>query len=262
MTGTSIVGVAPASPIIRITREQIERAGMATVGEAIRALPQNFNGGQNPGVFGALGGADGNANLSGASAPNLRGLGAGATLTLVEGHRLAPNGFSGGGDISTIPLSAVERVEVLTDGASAIYGSDAIAGVVNVILRKDFAGAEGRARFGTSTAGGAQELQYAGAVGGAWSSGSALMSYEYRDTDALFSRDRSFAQGIPEPTSILPALRGNSVFARVEQQLGDRASIFANGVYTGRTQHQAQSDTGFTALFDVDKQAILGHGRR
>ncbi|NJC00036.1 outer membrane receptor for ferrienterochelin and colicin [Sphingomonas trueperi] len=83
---------------------------------------------------------------------NLRGLGSDATLTLINGHRLPYDAVNQGVDISIIPLAALERIEVITDGASALYGSDAVGGVANLILRRDYDGLLTSARVGASTA--------------------------------------------------------------------------------------------------------------
>ncbi|MGH1557304.1 TonB-dependent receptor plug domain-containing protein [Caulobacter segnis] len=128
VTGSRIRGATPASPLVVVGSAEIRDAGQHDLGEVARSLPQNFGGGQNPGA-GARSGA-GSANVNGASTFNLRGVGNDATLTLLNGRRLAINGPSGV-DVTSIPLPAVERLEILTDGASALYGSDAVGGVVN-----------------------------------------------------------------------------------------------------------------------------------
>src|SRR3546814_11321260 len=92
------------------------------LGQVIRDIPQNFSGGQNPTIIAA--GQGGFTNVSGSSALNLRGLGPDASLTLFNGHRVAFDAVSQGIDISAIPLSAIERVDIVTDGASALYGSE------------------------------------------------------------------------------------------------------------------------------------------
>lgn len=125
------------SPVQVIGREQIERAGATTITELLKSTPS-----------GNAGGFDENAVASftpGAGSVSLRGLGAQATLVLINGRRVAPYGFASGGqqtfvDINSIPLAVVEKIEILLDGASAIYGSDAMAGVINVILKHDYKG--------------------------------------------------------------------------------------------------------------------------
>jgi iron complex outermembrane receptor protein len=132
VTGTQIRGAQPSSPMVTITQEDMRLAGHNNLGEMVRALPQNYSGGQNPGVL--IGSNNPNANFTGSSSFNLRGLGPSATLTLLNGTRLPYDGDIQAIDVSVVPLSAIERVEVLLDGASAIYGSDAVGGVANIIL--------------------------------------------------------------------------------------------------------------------------------
>lgn len=191
VTGSRIRGAPPAGArVVTINREEIERSGYATTQQVIQALPQNFGGGPNEGTIGFTIRGNSNANLGYGSSVNLRGLGSTSTLTLIDGNRVALGGVSGMFvDLSLIPASAVERVEVLADGASAIYGSDAVAGVVNVRLRNDFAGAETRARFGAAK--GFEEWQFGQLAGAGWSSGNLVLGYEFyrRGNLAASARD-------------------------------------------------------------------------
>ncbi|MCR4532822.1 TonB-dependent receptor plug domain-containing protein, partial [Acinetobacter venetianus] len=145
VTGTHIRGVAPgASPVVSVDRDAIDRRGFATVADTLAALPQNFAGLATPAATST--GVDTTSQNAGrATTINLRGLGPDATLVLVNGRRMAGAGGRGDlADVSSIPTAAVERIDVLLDGASALYGADAVAGVVNIILRNDFDGAETR----------------------------------------------------------------------------------------------------------------------
>lgn len=149
VTGSNIprTNTETPSPVQVVTRQEIDRSGKTTVAEYLQTLTSD-GAGSIPKTFGN-GFAGGGAGIS------LRGLGAGSTLVLLNGRRMATYGLADDGqkvftDLSTIPLDAVERVEVLKDGASAIYGSDAIAGVVNIILRSDFKGAILRGSYGLS----------------------------------------------------------------------------------------------------------------
>ena len=137
VTGSNIprTSTETASPVQVISRQEIDRTGKATVAEYLQTLTSD-GAGSVPKTFG-------NGFAGGGAGVSLRGLGAGSTLVLLNGRRIAPYGLADDGqkvftDLSTIPMEAVERVEVLKDGASAIYGSDAIAGVVNIILRQRF----------------------------------------------------------------------------------------------------------------------------
>ncbi len=197
VTGSRIRGAEGASPIVTISREKIDLAGFATVEEVIENLPQNFGAGatsdatQGDNNVQAVGGVVNNS--AGGTSINLRGLGAGATLVLLNGRRVSPSGFRAGfTNIASIPVTAIERVEVLTDGASAIHGSDAIAGVVNFILREDYEGAETRLRYGSDTGGDTSDVQFGQTFGTSWGNGNILFSYEHFDREPLASADRAF----------------------------------------------------------------------
>ena len=150
ITGSNIptVELEGPSPVVTIDREEINRSSAETVGELLRRLPQN-NAGSYDEKFQ-------NSFAPGSSGVSLRGLGMGYTLVLVDGRRvanysMAQNQTSTFTDLNGIPMSVIERVEVLLDGASAIYGSDAVAGVVNIITRKDFDGLQIDAGYSNST---------------------------------------------------------------------------------------------------------------
>ena len=141
ITGSNIkrIDAETVAPVDIITREQIERTGLPTIAEVLRNVPANTGGSFNEQFSTSF--------APGASGISLRGLGQKTTLVLINGRRTSGYGFAQNiqdtfVDLNSIPSSAVERVEILKDGASAIYGSDAIAGVVNVILRRDFRGGE------------------------------------------------------------------------------------------------------------------------
>lgn len=147
ITGSSIKRIASegALPVEVITRAQIDKAGIVTAEQLISRLSINGTGADNLASNGDVvsGTARGN---NGASSANLRGQGADSTLVLLNGRRVATHGMKGQAvDINSIPMAAVERVEVLKDGASAIYGTDAIGGVINFILRKNYTGLEASA---------------------------------------------------------------------------------------------------------------------
>lgn len=136
VTGSSIkrVSAETSLPISTVTREDIARSGATTVQDLVQLIPSSFGGGVVANNVGATGGA---------STANLRNLGAKYTLVLLNGRRVANFAFGNNPvDLNSIPLAAVERVEIVRDGASSIYGADAVAGVINFILRKDYKGAE------------------------------------------------------------------------------------------------------------------------
>ncbi|WP_322403807.1 TonB-dependent receptor [Massilia luteola] len=179
-----------ASSVITVNRADIERSGKATVAELLQTLAVD-NQGSVPTTFG-------NGFAAGASGISLRGLGAASTLVLLNGRRMAPYGLADDGqkqfaDLNVIPTDAVERVEVLKDGASAIYGSDAIAGVVNIILRRDFQGNTVRFSRGASNDwdGKRTNVAFTKGVGSLDADRyNVLFSLEYKKFDEIWYRDR------------------------------------------------------------------------
>ncbi len=225
VTGSHIRGAQNlSSPVIRFDREDIERSGYATTQQLIQKLPQNLNNISDMTFGGINGGADLTYNGSGV---NLRGLGSDASLVLLNGRRMAPIGQGSFVDVSLIPLSAIERVEVLTDGASAIYGSDAVGGVVNMVLRRDFDGAETRLRYGSVTEGSYDELQAGQALGHTWDSGQALVSYEYHRQTALDATDRDFYKSVGNYNALklIPEQTRQGALAVLSQQLSERVEL-------------------------------------
>lgn len=190
VTGTRIRGAPPAGAnVISIDRDAIEQSGRTSVAGLLATLPQVSSVAQND--MTQLSSPLTASNIAFGSGVNLRGLGADATLTLVDGRRLAAAATGNFIDVSAIPLAAVERVEVLADGASATYGSDAVGGVVNIILRRDFTGAETRLRYGEATEGGAEDFGFSHLMGHAWARGSVVGAYEYRERGPLAKADRA-----------------------------------------------------------------------
>jgi iron complex outermembrane receptor protein len=194
VTGTHIHGTdAAGSKVIVIGREQIDASGYGRIEDVLATVTQNFNR-NNAAVHD---GDDSHNDLDRGAEVQLRGLGEGTTLTLVNGQRQAASGYQGSFiDVSSIPASAVERIEILPEGSSALYGSDAIGGVVNIVLRKNFEGFEVRAR-GSSAEGDASERSIAGLWGHAGSDGHVLLGVQYDDSSALTcsSRARCAANG-------------------------------------------------------------------
>ena len=255
VTGTNIRGIAPeSSPLFVFDRAEIDRTGFSTIEQLIEAIPQNFGGGATLDTLGTLPESrDASRNSVRASTVNLRGLGSDSTLVLLNGRRLTPTAGAAFVDISTIPLSAVERVEVLTDGASATYGSDAIAGVINFVLRSDYDGAETLLRHGTVTHGGLDEYKASQTFGKAWGSGNALIVYEYFDQNGLSATDRDFAlnAGVPAALNLLPVTERHSVFASGAQNITDRLEVFSDVMYASR---DSQSFMGSTALEELTSE--------
>lgn len=167
ITGSSIKRVQEetALPLQIITREEMERQGIVTAEQLILMLDSNGNGLDNLASNSDVVAGQARGN-NGATAANLRGQGSAATLILLNGRRIAAHGLNGGTvDLNSIPFAAVERVEVLKDGASAIYGTDAIGGVINFILKKDFKGITMQA-FHDKTEQGGGDISRVSIVGG------------------------------------------------------------------------------------------------
>jgi outer membrane receptor protein involved in Fe transport len=241
VTGSNIRGGQSTSPVIVLGRAEIDRSGATSTEQLMRTVPQNSQAGVNQENFLVTGaGVDSTEHGAGL---NLRGLGQRATLVLVDGRRLAPSGAGSFVDISLLPLSAVERVEVLTDGASAIYGSDAVGGVVNFIMRRDFEGIETLALAGTATRGDGDQLVLGATAGTHWASGRAMLSYEYRLEDEIEARDRPFTINLRPETTILPRERRHSLFGLFNQQLAPGLEIDVSGSFA----HRGTERTYFTA---------------
>jgi iron complex outermembrane receptor protein len=245
VTGTHIRGATdPVSPVQVYTREQIDRSGAGSVAEFLRRLPQNF-GDVSENTMDGVAGTSQSQNAVGGSGVDLRGLGSDATLVLIDGRRIAPGNFLGNfADVSMIPLSAIERIEVITDGASAIYGSDAVGGVINFILRRDFNGAETRVRYGTVNDGGHRELSAAQTVGRMWDGGSGLISYEYSDGTPLSAADRSYSMTATQPFNLLPEQVRNSAIFTVDQTISSGTAAFASGSFSHRSTYADASLVG------------------
>lgn len=244
VTGTRIRSGDTPSPVITIGSERIQEEGFTDLGEVIRNVPQNFSGGQNPGVipFNVSGAGTRNTNLTGGSALNLRGLGSDASLTLLNGRRMAYGGISQAIDITAIPVEAVQRIEIVTDGASAIYGSDAVGGVANVILKRDFDGFALGARSGTATNGGLTTREYTAIAGGNWSGGGLLATYKDSSTDPIYARQRSYTNFLHDAWTIYPESDLRSGLISVNQSLGDVAELRLETFRAERSQMYAAHD--------------------
>lgn len=228
VTGTKISGAPTASTVIALRREAMRSAGRSTVDDVIRTIPQNFSGGQNPGVGFNVPEASG-SNVGGSSSVNLRGIGSDATLTLLDGHRLPYSAALQSIDISAIPFGAIDRIEIVPDGASAIYGSDAVAGVVNVILRRDFTGLETSAKIGGSTDGGYLVQQYGATAGTRWASGNVVLAYEYDSNGAVVGSDRDYTARTPG-LMLFPPQHQHNVALIARQQLASNVSVSIDGL--------------------------------
>ncbi len=189
VTGSSLKGVAPVgSNLTTVGREQLDDLGVQTVQQVLKTVPSIV--GSNTAGQGGFGSFDG----AGTNAPTIHSLGASAsnsTLILLNGHRLPVGGVNHVlADPNIVSPMALERVEVLADGASSVYGSDAVAGVVNFITRRNVNGIEATAQYGF---GKQYDTYSAGMLAGTtWNGGSALVSYNYSNRSNLSAGDRDF----------------------------------------------------------------------
>jgi iron complex outermembrane receptor protein len=198
ITGSSIkrVDAETALPVQVLTRDDIQRTGATNVEQLLQTVSAMSSSGS------LTASTVSSSTTGGISSISLRGLSSIRTLVLLNGRRIAPYGIGFTGDsvsvdVNSIPISAIERVEVLKDGASAVYGSDAIAGVVNFILRRDYTGMELSAHYGDTSAGGASVKR----VGLLWGTGTpgtdrfnVMVGVSLQKEGSLFGADRSFAR--------------------------------------------------------------------
>jgi iron complex outermembrane recepter protein len=278
VTGTSIRGVTPTgSALVSVTRNDIVTMGAQTTQDIIRNIPAIGNFGQvltPSGDFGQVG-----------IKPSIHNIGNGATLVLLNGHRMVGAGIlQTNPDPSVIPPSAIQRVEVIADGASSIYGSDAVAGVVNLILRKNYNGAESSARYGFAKDYWTYDLNQV--FGRTWSGGSFMIAGEYTKNDALFGHDRGFVKqdqrslggtnlqtnaAIPpnitvsgvtyaypnfsttpnlydtsQVGSLIPDASRASVLATVRQKVAENIELYAEGFYSERKSNNTVDPGGQT----------------
>jgi iron complex outermembrane receptor protein len=191
VTGSRIstTQVEGPSPVTMISAKDIEARGFNSAADILGSLSQNS---------GVMNQTDSFSFTPAAQSVNLRGLGAGKTLVLVDGRRLpqyplAQEGSSNFTDIGQIPVAAIERVEILTDAGSAIYGSDAIGGVVNFILKKDFDGVAVKAKYGDTTGGGNQHGRVDIVAGSQWERARAMVVGQFSGNEILKNKDRDWA---------------------------------------------------------------------
>lgn len=252
VTGTRIRGGTTPSPVITIGSEQIQAEGFTDLGEVIRSVPQNFSGGQNPGVVNGSASSQANQNITGGSSLNLRGLGPDATLTLLNGRRMAYEGFSQSIDISAIPIEAVDRIEIVPDGASAIYGSDAVGGVANVILKPDYDGMTIGMRYGSAADGGLATREYTATTGTTWSSGGLIAAWKKASNNPVYSGQRDYTKGMEAPTTLYPDGDLRSGLLSVHQSIGDDIELRLDAFRTERGMFWNKAYTAYYYLYKSD----------
>ena len=186
VTGSRIkrADVETSQPVFTMSREQIQAQGQTSIGDIIQSISTN----------GSTLNSNYNNGGNGETRVNMRNLGSNRTLVLVNGRRwIGGTGLGGAVDLNTIPSAAVERIEVLKDGASTIYGSDAIAGVVNIILRQNFDGAEANAYFGQYSKGDGARKSYDFTIGSASDRWHATLGVGYVQEEPVWAGDRKIS---------------------------------------------------------------------
>lgn len=273
VTGSRIRGSAPVgSSVITIGRQDLSEVAAVSTNELVQSLPQIINQGVSENSRSTAGGA---GNITYGSGFNVHGIGPYATLTLLNGRRIVQSGASGGlPDPNDVPTIALQRVDVVADGASAIYGSDAVAGVVNLITRRRFDGLETQVHYGIAD--GYHDYNAAAIAGHSWATGNITASIEYSGHSSLSGLDRGFYQGnltarggndyrtnqcdpaniVVGPTSyalpglvagtsnrcdnlkyadLIPMQRRTSAMASFTQEIGPQFTLFADAFYSDRT---------------------------
>lgn len=238
VTGSRIRGAPTASSVYTFKTDKARDEGITDMHALAAAIPQNFNGGQNPGVGNGAESYD-SANGDSSTALNLRGLGAGSTLTLLNGHRLAYNQNNQAVDFSSIPFAAVDRVEIMPDGASALYGSDAIGGVANIVLKKDFDGLAAGSTLGAATEGGYLTQNY-NVVGGAkWQRGGIILTGNFDRNEPIMARDRDFTSTANGDLTLYPALKAYAFVGSAHQTIVSDLTVSLDAIYSHRTSFRA-----------------------
>ncbi len=233
------------SPVITVDRDSIERSGYNNLQQLMEKIPANGNG-----AFSTRGNNQ-DSTANGAASISLRGLGADATLVLVNGRRVAVSAFAENVttsfvDINSIPVAAIERVEVLKDGSSAVYGSDAVAGVINIILRKNFDGFEAAAGYGTAD--GYDETTASAIWGLDGEKGNVTMIVDYFKNTNLFNTERG-AMG-----SANQSARGGQDF---RSSRGYPGNFVVNGTVVVDPACPAGSLAGVNCLYDFGIWNVL-----
>jgi outer membrane receptor protein involved in Fe transport len=223
VTGSRLVrsDLSAPSPVTIVNEEAIQLSGDTTVEAVINELPQ-LSAGNNSSVNSAGG--------SGVLTANLRGLGATRTLTLVNGRRFIPANSQGSVDLATIPTALVERVEIITGGASAVYGSDAIAGAVNFLLRDDFEGLQVGVQYGETSESDGRQVQYDALFGSNFDEGRGNVTVyaSHAKRDPVFMQDRDFSR-IPLNAALGPSGSGNIPGGRVSLSAAQINSLNVGG---------------------------------
>lgn len=249
------------APVFTLDRADLERTGQSSIADILQqlttggsALNSRLNSSGNFG-FPPNGGGVG----AGSAGVDLRHLGSQRVLVLVDGQRwvneTSASGISSAVDLNTIPLSIVDRIEILEDGASSIYGTDAIGGVVNVITRKDFEGAEATAYYGQYDEGDGETFKGELSFGGSTEKLSYFLSLSYTDASRISSGDRGLSSfptprtGVTRGSSATP--RGRYIFN--DPVTGESFDITLNNGVNGLPNFNPSGDDDFSDFTNDDR---------
>lgn len=256
VTGSRIrsVDMETAQPLFTLDRAEIQKQGYVTVGDILSHMTNAGSAGVNKSTVLV------SNDYAGGSYVDLRSLGLSRTLVLVDGRRWGTNtdGFT---DLDTIPSSIIERIEVLKDGASAIYGSDAIAGVVNIITRTDYNGAEANVYFGKNGQGDGTNQQYDFTAGKSVGNASFMVGGTYAETDPVWARDRDYAlypKGVLHPTEGLSSFGPGGLISNGPG--GDAYKLNEGGDPTKFSDYH--SYRGAADNYNADQQMMLASGSK
>lgn len=260
VTGTHIRGGAPqsGSPVYTVTETDIRHSGTTSVSQLLGSLPQSFGRPDGLDASSVLSPNPGSPLTNPACVQNLRNLGPEATLVLADGRprpRVSP-GDSAYTDLCMIPLEAVAGIEILADGASAIYGSDAVAGVTNLILKRRLEGALTKVRysFETDRDGGAVE-EITQRFGKTWTRGDAWVIYEHRAEDDVDASSRpataDFWKRGYRSATLSPLQDSHVMYARLEQKFARENELLIDLSY-GKRHVTSSYTTAFGQLLGVE----------
>ncbi len=225
-----------STPVAVIGRAEIERAGDISIADVLRKSSLNS--------FGSFSESSGNSWQSQATM-SLRGLGPSRTLVLINGKRLPGSATMGAGaaNLNVIPAAIVERVEVMADGGSAVYGSDAVAGVVNVILKDEFDGINVTVGAGIPSQDGGDEQNFSIVTGTSGEKGNIYFSFEHDSKDEIYLRDRDFLSSSNTDAANYFDMSGVSIFGRNVYHAGQLQPLFGR-----ETDAKCESSAGFVGI--------------
>ncbi len=234
VTGSYIkrVDLEGAQPIQTIDREYLDQTGYNSVSDVLREMSANS--------FGS--GRETSGSVTGGTASvSLRGLGAQRTLILLNGRRLAKDGVDGTVDLNLIPMAAVERIDILKDSSAALYGSDAMGGVINVITKKDYSGGEVSIRYEMPEEEGGKRTTISGLYGFSTDKLNVTTSIQYRSNKEIYDKDREWSNG------------GESTFSPTPNIIVDTnatSGLTSEFTAAGTTCQSSEMDADGNCIFD------------